>query len=367
MIKKIISLSRLSLRGVRRRSNPVDSIGCARLPRFARNDFFKGFLLLLPLLLIMTFACKDKGPVLHLMTSLDPIEAQEYIQAFEKDTGIKVKWVRLSAGEALARFAAERSRPTQSVWFGGSITEYIQAKHEGFLEPYASPEADGIDKQWRDKEDCWTGIYIGTIAFVTNEEFLKKNNLTPPTSWNDLLKPEFKEKIATSLPYTAGTGYTILAGLISSMDEEGAFSYYEKLNGQIHHYTKSGTAPIVETGLGEVAVGVAFSQDIVRKGIQRGLPVVITYPEAVPYEVGGVALIKNGPEQEFGKRFIDWVTSLKGQNLFEKWARIPIRNDANKPTSVKGLSDIRIVKMNMDKMGSSRNLYIKRWRREFGK
>ena len=48
----------------------------------------------------------DARPVLQLYTSLDTQEAPTYIEAFETATGIVVEWVRLSAGDALARLEA---------------------------------------------------------------------------------------------------------------------------------------------------------------------------------------------------------------------------------------------------------------------
>ncbi|MCX5821773.1 MAG: iron ABC transporter substrate-binding protein, partial [Deltaproteobacteria bacterium] len=57
--------------------------------------------------------------VLHLYTALDPNEAKIYVEAFTKDTNIKVEWVRLSAGEVLTRLKAEAKNPQVSVWFGG--------------------------------------------------------------------------------------------------------------------------------------------------------------------------------------------------------------------------------------------------------
>jgi iron(III) transport system substrate-binding protein len=48
------------------------------------------------------------GQVLRMYTALDTAETQLYIPEFEKDTGIKVEWVRLSSGEVLARL---RARP----------------------------------------------------------------------------------------------------------------------------------------------------------------------------------------------------------------------------------------------------------------
>jgi iron(III) transport system substrate-binding protein len=59
------------------------------------------------------------GQVLHMYTALDTAESQLYIPEFEKDTGIKVQWVRLSSGEVLARLRAEAKNPQVSIWYGG--------------------------------------------------------------------------------------------------------------------------------------------------------------------------------------------------------------------------------------------------------
>ena len=41
-------------------------------------------------------------------TTLEEVFAKELFDAFEKDTGIKVNWVRLASGEAVARIEAEK-------------------------------------------------------------------------------------------------------------------------------------------------------------------------------------------------------------------------------------------------------------------
>ena len=58
---------------------------------------------------------------------------------FEKDTGIKVKFVRMSGGETLSRIRAEKNNPQASLWYGGSADSFIMAKKEGLLEAYKSP------------------------------------------------------------------------------------------------------------------------------------------------------------------------------------------------------------------------------------
>ena len=74
---------------------------------------------------------EGSGEVLHLYTALDTNEAKIYIRAFEEETGIQVRWVRLSAGEVLVRIRSERTNPQVALWFGGPSPEFLVAKREG--------------------------------------------------------------------------------------------------------------------------------------------------------------------------------------------------------------------------------------------
>ncbi|MBE9541551.1 MAG: extracellular solute-binding protein, partial [Proteobacteria bacterium] len=145
-----------------------------------------------------------------------------------------------------------------------------------------------------------------------------------------LLNPAFEKNIAMAYPYTSGTAYTTYATLIQMIGLEKTLDWWEEFDrNSIFQYTKSGTACIAMVGLGEVAVGIAFSHDILAKGINRDYPVVMTFPlEGTGYEVGGLSLIKGGPEPELGKQFIDWCFSKKGQDLFQEWNRLPVNPKA---------------------------------------
>ncbi len=310
------------------------------------------------ILLLLSFIAHAE--TLQLVTSLDPLEAKEYISAFKKDTGVDVQWIRLSAGEALARLKSEAKNPTQDIWFGAPITEFVAAKEAGLLDPYSSEATQGIPPKWRDKDGYWTGIYFGAITFITRDGF------EPPNSWADLLKPEYKGEVVVSYPYTAGTGYAVLSGLIAIFGEEGGMDYYERLDKQIRRYTKSGGAPIIEVGLGEANVGIVFDQDALRKGVSRGFPLRLSYPtDGVPYEIGGVAIVKGAKKVE-AKKFIDWITT-KGQDLMEKWYRVPANSNAKINPLSKGPKDLKLAPIGFEEAGRDRERLINKWRERIGK
>ena len=192
--------------------------------------------------------------VLHLYTALDTNEAKIYIRAFEEDTGIQVRWVRLSAGEVLVRIRSERANPQVTLWFGGPSPEFIVAKREGLLAPYA-PRIDFEPLPGTfDEAHYWTGFYFGAIGFASNTEILERKGISPPTSWYDLLKPEFKGEISVAYAYTSGTANTLLAAIVQMMGEKAGFDYIARLDRNVHHYNRSGSACVTQVGFGEVAV-----------------------------------------------------------------------------------------------------------------
>jgi iron(III) transport system substrate-binding protein len=307
------------------------------------------------------------GQVLRMYTALDTAETQLYIPEFEKDTGIKVEWVRLSSGEVLARLRAEAKNPQVSIWFGGPSQDHIAGKKAGTSAPYKPPldwtlQANAHDPDWH-----WVGYYFGAIGFGSNADFLKKAGVPAPTSWDDLLKSAYKGQIAIAFPYTSGTSYTVLATLVQMMGEDKAFEYWRKLHPSIHHYDKSGSAPVTQAGLGEVGVAVSFSHDIIAKGSAKGYPITMTFPtEGTGYEIGAMSLVKGGPEPEVAKKFIDWALSVRAQNLMQQWFRIPLNPKAEVAKGAVRAEQVKLINFDAVKAGEDRDRLIKRWRSEIG-
>lgn len=326
-------------------------------------DVKKATLLLLGVLILATLVIS--APVLHMYTALDVNEAKIYIEAFEKATGIKVDWVRMSSGEVLARLEAERNNPRASIWFGGPAVDQIAAKNKGLLEPYKSPNAWSLDLAFKDYDGYWTGFYLGVIGFASNTKQLEELGVEAPTSWQDLLKPEFKGRISVAYPYTSGTSYTILAGLIALMGEDEAFDYYKKLNKQIHHYNKSGSACVTQVGLGEVTVGIAFAHDVIKKGVSKGYPVKLTVPEdGTSYEIGAMSVIKGGPEPELAHKFIDWMLTAEAQSLMKNWYRVPLNPDAEVVEGAVKITDVNVIPLDFVYFGQQKDRLIERWKTE---
>jgi iron(III) transport system substrate-binding protein len=240
-------------------------------------------------------------------------------QEFEAKYGITVNYVRMSSGEALARILAEKDNPQFDIWWGGPIDSFVAAKGEGVLEAYDSPNyANLVDPaKTLDPDHTWVGIYMGTLGFATNKDWLAAHpDAKAPTSWDDLLKPEFKGQVMVAHPSSSGTSYTALATVLQMRGEEAGWEYLKQYAGQISQYTKSGAAPAKFVGQGEAAVAIVFSHDIVNEIENNKMPLVLTFPEeGTGYEIGGMGLIKGAAHPQAARLWFDWALTPEAQAL----------------------------------------------------
>jgi len=331
----------------------------------------KGKVLGLLMLLVAGLALSGVGAdVLTIYTAYDADQAQVYIEAFEAThPEIDVEWVRLSSGEVYTRLLAEAANPQASLWFGGSNTSHIAAAKAGLLEPYKESLAwQYISPQFKDPDGLWIGLYVGYIGFVSNTEFLAEVGAEAPTSWQDLLKPEFKGEITIAYAFASGTAYTTLAGMLTAIgssdpgfDAEDE-AYVAAFNEQVGQYNSSGSAAATMVGLGEFGVGCVFSHDIVKKAIAPGYPVVMTFPEeGTSYEIGGMALIKGGPQLELAKVFYDWAMTKEAQDLYEQFFRLPLNPMAVLAEGSVKATDVNVLPVDLVWYGDNKDAMLDQW------
>jgi iron(III) transport system substrate-binding protein len=308
------------------------------------------------------------GELLHMYTSLDSQEAPVYIDAFERDTGVRVRWVRLSAGEALARLEAEKRNPQVSVWFGGPSPEYIVAAQRGLLEPF-EPELDRpLRDGWHASDHAWTGFYFGVIGFVCSDRFFSERNLECPRSWAELLHPALRGQVSVAYPYTSGTAYVMVVALLELLGEERGWEYIRQLDAQVHRYNSSGTAAVTQVGMGEAAVGIAFAHDILKKGVERGYPVSLSMPqEGTPPEIGAVALIRGGRQQELGEQFVNWLLSERAQNLLAEFYRVPLHPRARVADGAVTADDVSVIEYDALAAAADQQRVLAQWRQITGR
>jgi iron(III) transport system substrate-binding protein len=275
-------------------------------------------------LALTTTACSQRapeasGPGKGVVVACGAAEdwCQKMTAGFTAKTGIPADYVRLSSGEAVARFGASKDSPEFDVWHGGPADGYEAAKEQGLLQPYTSAATGRIPSKYRDPAGYWTGVYVGALGFCSNKDVLAKNGLTAPTSWDDLLDARFAKQVAIAHPATSGTAYTALYTVVGLKgSEENGLKYFQDLGKSVLQYSKSGSAPGQMAGRGEVATGVVFSHDCVKYQEEGSTALVVTFPkEGTGYEVGGVGILANARNLGSAKAYVDWAASAEAQEI----------------------------------------------------
>ena len=262
-------------------------------------------------------------------TALENEQIDKYLKSFKtKHPDIDVKIVRDSTGIITAKLIAEGANtPADLVW-GTAASSLLVLEGKGMLTPYAPVGVEDVLPQFKDTANppMWVGIDAWEAAIVVNTAEANAKNLPAVTSYQDLLKPEFKGEIIMSNPNSSGTGFLAVSGLIQLMGEDEAFEYLDKLHENIAMYTHSGSAPAKKAGAGEFAVGISYGYAGVSQ-INKGYPVEVVFPvEGSGWDVEANALIKKDSIKEEAKLFLDWAISMDAMNdLKEDYAITSIK------------------------------------------
>jgi putative spermidine/putrescine transport system substrate-binding protein len=136
----------------------------------------------------------------------------------------------MSSAEEIQKFDAEKNNPVADQGDIG-IQFGPVAVSSGTVQPYKPTRWDLIPDYAKDPDGNWMCWYTGTISFAVNTALVKN----VPTSWADLLKPEYKGTVAISDPRNAAQGsMTVLAAALANGGSETnidpGLKYFDDLN-----------------------------------------------------------------------------------------------------------------------------------------
>lgn len=292
-------------------------------------------------------------------TSYEEDEAAAFLAAMQRDLpGLKVNLLRLSTGDLHARMLAEADNPRHDVIWGWAVTNMVDPRILNMLEPYKPKGIERVPARFRDAQDRWFATTGYMAAFCVNNEVLARKNLPMPTSWEDLLKPEFKGEVVMPNPASSGTGYLQIASLLQMKGEEEGWKYLSDLDKNIAQYIKSGSRPCNAASAGEFAVGASFALRAI-KNINEGYPITMVIPkEGAGNELEATALMKTSRNKAAAKQFIDWALSDTAVNEYYVWKEIVTVSGGTMPEAFinAGLpKDIGSVMVDMDFAWSAQN------------
>jgi len=295
---------------------------------------------------------QEKPREVVIYTSVDQIFSEPILDEFEETTGIIVKAVydveATKTTGLVNRLIAEKENPLADVWWNGEIAQTILLKEEDVLSPYSSPEAVGIPDAYIDPEGYWTGFGGRARVCLVNTELMDPEDL--PSSIYDFLDEKYPaDQIAIAYPIF-GTTATHVAALYATLGPEEASNFFAALSMRDIRVVDGNGVVRDLVADGSIMFGLTDTDDSIG-AIERGAPVEMVFLDQGPDEMGTllipntIALVKDGPNVEEAKIFIDYLLSEEtvGELVELGWFQLPLRDlevdqeyfDAN---NVKGMT-----------------------------
>lgn len=274
---------------------------------------------------------------------------------FEKDTGIKLEYVKLGSGDVIKRAKAEAANPQADViWSIGG--EQLEAEN-AILAPYTPKEWDKIAKVFKVGTNWlpYTGIMN---VFIVNTNMVTADKM--PKTWIDLTDARFAKLVSTARADKSGSSYMQLCNTLLVYPDKGWDVYKGILQNSVISASSGSVSKFVNDG--EQAVGITLEDNAFRY-VQGGGPVKIVYPaDGTVAAPDGIALLKGAPHPDAGKAFIDWCLSKPVQEfLVDSMFRRAVRTDCKDPAGLPALSTIKTISYDFGWAASNKNDFSKKF------
>jgi iron(III) transport system substrate-binding protein len=265
-------------------------------------------------------------------TTFSDDDVQPFIDAFNKVyPDIKVHALRLSADQIPPRVITEqRGGKYNADVVTGDSPQIAQLIHADALQPYTPKDLAPLPAGLKLTDGYEGVIYIVTTVISYNPTVAKQDHLTPPTSWADLAKPQWKGKF--SIDPSAVNWYD---SLIKSMGHDKALQLVKGLGANSPVFVESHTDALTDVQAGEpLAAATAYGYKA--SSMKQDTPKQVEFFNAnpLPSSLNLIDVVKNAPHPAAARLFEEWCVSKEGQQaVVDVTNHTSIRDDVkNDPT-----------------------------------
>ncbi|WP_405926300.1 ABC transporter substrate-binding protein [Streptomyces sp. NBC_00035] len=267
-------------------------------------------------------AAKKEGTLQAIALPRDWANYGALIDGFEKKYGIKIE-VENPDGSSQDEINAVTSRKGQDrapdvLDLGSSFA--LSAAQQGLLAPYKVATFADIPEGQKDAQGRWTNDYGGYISIGCDAKRVK----TCPTTFKDLLKPEYKGQVALNgNPTKSGSAFggvyaAALANGGSFDDIQPGLDFFAELKKNGNYTPVESTPATVEKGETPISIdwdylNAGYAEEFTSKGVDWK----VTVPEDGKFsQYYSQAINKDAPHPAAARLWQEYLYSAEGQNLW---------------------------------------------------
>lgn len=275
-------------------------------------------------------AAKKEGTLHAIALPRDWANYGALIDGFQKKYGIKIE-VESPDGSSQDEINAVTSRKGQDrapdvLDLGSSFA--LSAAQQGLLAPYKVASFADIPEGQKDPEGQWFNDYGGYISIGCDAKRVK----SCPTTFADLLKPQYKGQVALNgNPTKSGSAFggvyaAALASGGSFDDIQPGLDFFAKLKKNGNYTPVESTPATVEKG----ETPISIDWDYLNAGYaeefkSKGLDWQVSVPEDGKFsQYYSQAINKDAPHPAAARLWQEYLYSAEGQNLWLKGFARPV-------------------------------------------
>ena len=277
---------------------------------------------------------KKEGQVISYGMSDDWVNLGNIWATIEKKYSVKHTDTDMTSAEQITHLLAEKNAPVMDVAdigydFLGKLLDNNLAM------TYRNSYWDKIPAEFKDSDGRWAVAYWGAISFLVNTDIVKN----PPQTWDDLLKPEYKDKVCSRDPAvsTYATGSVLAAAYAHGGGEDNVkpgLDWFTQLrdSGNLRQGVVLNVAAVQK---GECPISLVYDFDGFAKRDATKLPLQVIIPKDGTVGMLFAEYISAvAPHPNAAKLANDFLFSDEGQIMLATGYAHPARKDVKLPDAV---------------------------------
>src|SRR5271165_1890981 len=260
-------------------------------------------------------AAREEGSVVWYSTLIINQIVRPMVEAFEaKYPGVKVEYSRSASSDVALKIVNEaRARRVQSDLFDGSNTVFL-LRDLRLVTSYSPKAAASWPAELKSKDGTWTALNVFYWTSAYNTNLVKPEDV--PKTYEDLLDPKWKGKIAWTYDLTPGGPPGFVHNILSTMGEEKGTAYLRTFAEQ-EPVTIPGAQRVVLDHVisGEYPLCVMILNYHAAISMKAGAPVQWMKLEPLLQTMGLVSITGGAPHPNAARLMVEFMLSEAGQKI----------------------------------------------------
>jgi iron(III) transport system substrate-binding protein len=273
---------------------------------------------------LFPIAASAQTKEVNIYTTREPGLIQPILDAYTKETGVKVNSIFVKEGLA-ERVKTEGANSPADLMIMVDIGNLNDLVDAGITQPIVSKKVDeAVPAHLRAKDDSWVATTLRSRAIYSSKERIKD----APKTYEELADAKYKGKVcirAGNHPYNVA----LLAQMIVKDGAEKTEKFLTDLKANLARKAGGGDRDVARdilAGICDVGIANTYYVGLMRTGkdaeqVKWGQAINVTLPtfadgKGTHVNVSGVALAKNAPNKDEAVKLVEYFVTPEAQKIF---------------------------------------------------